>query len=96
MVPYGGNVTFTITPDADYSLNSLTDNGASVTAVEGPSGSFTYSINNVTADHAVTATFTATAASAVPALSNWGLIFTSGLLLTVLSAGRKRNHQHKK
>ena len=93
MVPYGGSVTFTITPDTGYTLNGLTDNGASVNAVEDPSGTFTYSINNVTADHTVIATFAVAAASAVPALSNWGIIFTAGLLLTGLSAGRKRNHE---
>jgi hypothetical protein len=95
MVPYGGSVTFTITPDTGYTLNGLTDNGASVNAVEGPSGTFTYSINNVAAEHTVIATFVVAAASAVPALSNWGIIFTAGLLLTGLSAGRKRSRDRR-
>jgi hypothetical protein len=95
IVPYGGSVTFTITPDTGYVLSGLTDNGASVNAVEGPAGTFTYSINNVTADHTVIVTFADAAASAVPALSNWGIILTAGLLLTGLSAARKRIQEHK-
>jgi subtilisin family serine protease len=73
MVPYGGSITFTITHALGYTLTGLTDNGVIVTAVEGPAGTFTYSISNVTANHTVIATFAVTAATAVPALPPLGL-----------------------
>ena len=72
-VPYGGSITFTITPALGYILTGLTDNGVNVSALEGPAGTFTYTISNVTANHAVIATFAVAAATAVPALPPFGL-----------------------
>lgn len=67
-VSYGGNITLTISPAAGYTLAALTDNGVSVTAIENPPGTFTYSISYVTAPHVVQAAFTAVAAAPVPAM----------------------------
>jgi len=78
-VLYGESVTFTITPDQGYALTSLTDNDVDVSAVEEPAGTFTYSISNVTANHAVNATFAIAAAPAVPAMPPFG--FSAGFLM---------------
>jgi subtilisin family serine protease len=86
-VPYGGNVTYTITPDTGYTLTGLTDNGVNASAIEGPAGTFTYSISNVTANHAVIATFAVAAASAVSALPPFGLS-AAILIAAVLGYGR--------
>jgi hypothetical protein len=84
-VRYGDSAQFTITPVSGYTLSGLTDNGASVTAVPGPSGTFTYTVSNVTTDHVVQATFTApTQTAPVPALGPWGMLAAAtglGLLL---------------
>jgi len=86
-VPYGGNVTYTITPDTGYTLTGLTDNGVNVSAIEGPAGTFTYSISNVTANHTVIATFAVAAATAVSALPPFGLS-AAILIAAVLGYGR--------
>jgi hypothetical protein len=39
---YGSPVTFTITPNSGYTLNTLTDNGANVTATPVGNGSYCY------------------------------------------------------
>lgn len=44
-------------PSTGYTLNSLTDNGTVVTATVGPSGTYTYSLNNITTNHSLIATF---------------------------------------
>ncbi|NVN93162.1 MAG: S8 family serine peptidase [Desulfuromonadales bacterium] len=75
-VPYGGSATFTLTPESGYSLTGLTDNGINVSAVAGPPGTLIYSINSVTTDHVVLATFSVTEAAAVPALPPLGLSVT--------------------
>ena len=54
-VNYGGNQTFTITPNTGYHIASITANGASVT-VTSPSGQ-TYQFSAVSADNSLTATF---------------------------------------
>ncbi len=98
-VPYGGSVTFTITPDPGYTLTGLTDNGVNVSAVEGPAGIFTYSISNVTANHTVIATFAVAAAAAVPALPHFGLS-AAILIATVLGygglAGKRKDRLNKR
>ncbi len=86
-VPYGGNVTYTITPDTGYTLTGLTDNGVNVSAIEGPAGTFTYSISSVTANHTVIATFVVAAATAVSALPPFGLS-AAILIAAVLGYGR--------
>lgn len=86
-VPYGGSVTYTITPDTGYTLTGLTDNGVNVSAIEGPAGTFTYSISNVTANHTVIATFAVAAATTVSALPPFGLS-AAILIATVLGYGR--------
>ena len=50
-VAAGGSVTVTITPEDNYQLASVTDNGESVT------NNNTYTLSNVTADHTITVTF---------------------------------------
>jgi len=72
-VSYGGSVTFTMTPAAGYTLTSLTDNGAPVTPTQGPNGTFTYTVSDVTANQNVYASFSPIAA-AVPAMGEWGFI----------------------
>jgi hypothetical protein len=54
-VNYGSNQTFTINPNTDYHIDSITSNGTSV-AVTSPSGQ-TYQFNEVLADSSLTATF---------------------------------------
>jgi hypothetical protein len=77
-VNYGGSVQFTITPEPGSAFLGLTDNGTAVTAVPGPSGTFMYTISNVTTDHFVQADFsqiTGTGgASPVPALGPAGIL----------------------
>ena len=90
-VPYGGSVTFTITPASGYTLSGLTDNGVPVSPTQGPSGAFTYTITDVTANHTVDATFSLIA-EAVPAMGSWGFIAAAcGMLwLVVRRRGRHR------
>ena len=56
-VNYGDNATINITPESDYEINSITDNGASKN-IANP-----YVITNVIADHSVVVTFNQTPAS---------------------------------
>ena len=72
-VPYDGSDTFTMTPANGYTLSGLTDNGVPVNPTQGPSGTFTYTVTDVTANQTVDATFTPTAA-AVPAMGTWGSV----------------------
>ena len=66
----GGSITFTITPSSGYTLTNLRDNSVTVTPAAGPSGTFTYTITNVTANHIVHATFMlSTASSAMPMIT---------------------------
>ena len=51
-VVHGTNQTFTITPDANYQIQSVVVDGGSVGAVS------TYTFTNVTAPHTIHATFT--------------------------------------
>jgi uncharacterized repeat protein (TIGR02543 family) len=53
-VSYNGSATLAITPNLCYSLATLTDNGGNVL---GSVSNGTYTINNITANHAVAATF---------------------------------------
>jgi hypothetical protein len=94
-VPYGGNVTYTITPDTGYTLTALTDNGVNVSAIEGPAGTFTYSISNVTANHTVIATFAVAAATTVSALPPFGLS-AAILIAAVLGYGRMSGKRKNK
>jgi PKD repeat protein len=57
LVNSGSSLTLSIVPDNGFTLSRLTDNGAQVSATPGPSGTFTYTIMNVTANHEVLATF---------------------------------------
>ena len=50
----GDNQTFTITPNANYELLSLTDNGTDVTSAVANN---TYTLTNIQSDHALYATF---------------------------------------
>ena len=57
-VTAGGAVTVTISPDADYTLASIIDNKKDVTSEV--TNNKTYTIQNVTEDHAITVTFKST------------------------------------
>ena len=54
-VAAGGSVTVTITPEDNYQLASVTDNGDNVT--ESVTNNNTYTLSNVTANHTITVTF---------------------------------------
>jgi hypothetical protein len=89
----GDSVIVTIKPDAGYTLAGITDNGGAATAVEGPTGTFTYTIANVTANHTVVATFALNATAApVPALSSLGLL---GAFIVVSGLGFSRHRGRK-
>ncbi len=54
----GADYTATITPNAGYQIDSLTDNGTAVEAIPGTrAGTFIYKITGVTATHAIVVTF---------------------------------------
>jgi hypothetical protein len=90
-VSYGGSVTFTMTPAAGYSLTSLTDNGVPVPPAQGPSGTFTYTVTDATANQTVDATFSPVVAP-VPALGEWGFI---GAALGMLWLGLRRRRKQQ-
>jgi subtilisin family serine protease len=56
-VNYGSSQTITITPSAGYYIHSLTDNGSPVTPVQGPAGTYTYTINQLNANHVISVVF---------------------------------------
>jgi hypothetical protein len=56
-VTSGGSASITISPTTGYHIGSITDNGSAITSFP-TSGSYIYTINNVTIDHSVTVTFT--------------------------------------
>ncbi|MGC1456609.1 MAG: S8 family serine peptidase [Nitrospirota bacterium] len=87
---YGSSAFFTIKPLTGYTLVALKDNGSSVSAVEYPVGTFTYTIAAVTSAHTVEATFAAIqTATPVPAVSPAGFAFLAAVLCLVLFRGRK-------
>jgi pseudomonalisin len=89
-VSYGGSVTFTMTPASGYTLTSLTDNGVAVNPTQGPSGTFTYTVSDVTANQNVYATFSPIVA-AVPALGFWGFAGAAlGMLCLAIRRKRRR------
>jgi uncharacterized repeat protein (TIGR02543 family) len=69
----GTNKTYTITPAANYHIVSVTDNGSSVGAVT------SYTVNNVTANHTITATFAITTYTITAATPVNGSISPSGV-----------------
>jgi subtilase family serine protease len=88
---YGNSVTFTITPAGGYTLSGITDNGAAVSATRGPSGTFTYTITDVVANHTVDVTFAPITATPVPAMGPWGLIGAAlGMLWLAMRRIRKQ------
>jgi subtilase family serine protease len=89
-VSYGGSVTFTITPGSGYTLSGLTDNGAAASPTQGPSGTFIYTITDVTANHTIDATF-APIAAAVPAMGSWGFIAAACGMLWLAMKRKGRN-----
>jgi hypothetical protein len=56
-VNLGGSITITMTPSTGYTLDTLTDNGTVVTAHTGTSGTYTYTLTNITIDHTLNASF---------------------------------------
>lgn len=55
-VEYGGTAKVTITPDAYYKIDSVQDNGTAISVAE-PNKVFTYIIQNIAENHAITVTF---------------------------------------
>jgi subtilase family serine protease len=89
-VPYGGSVTFTMTPGAGYALTGLTDNGTGVNATPGPSGTLTYTITDVTGNQAVDATFSPASSTPVPAMGPWGFMGAAcGMLMLAMRRAKK-------
>lgn len=72
VVPAGGSQTFTITPDPGYSVADVSVDGASVGAVTG------YTFSNVTAPHAISATF---------ALNTYTVTATAGANGSIVPSG---------
>jgi hypothetical protein len=90
---YGSSAFFTIQPLTGYSLVALKDNGSSVTAVEYPAGTFTYTIASVTVAHTVEATFALIQTAApVPALFLPGIVFVAAFLSLMLFRSRKHEN----
>ncbi len=56
VVDHGTSQSFTITPDAGYNIQSVTDNGVDVT---GSLSGNSYTVTNVTSDHTILTTFEA-------------------------------------
>jgi uncharacterized delta-60 repeat protein len=56
-VNYGGSLTVTITPAANQYLTSFKDNGSDATLSPGSGNSYSYTLDNVTCDHALTVAF---------------------------------------
>jgi subtilisin family serine protease len=89
---YGSSAFFTIQPLTGYTLVDLKDNGSSVTAVEYPVGTFTYTIASVMAAHTVEATFAQIQTAApVPAISPAGFMFLAAALCLVLFRSRQHS-----
>ncbi|MGD0585352.1 MAG: protease pro-enzyme activation domain-containing protein [Oryzomonas sp.] len=84
-VNYGGNITLTVTPSTGYHLATLTDNGSDVTSSV---SSNSYTIANVSANHAIVAAFSQSA-SPVPALGPWGLMAAAGGLALIIVLKRR-------
>lgn len=55
-VEYGGTAKVTITPDAYYKIDSVQDNDTAISVAE-PDKVFTYIIQNIAENHAITVTF---------------------------------------
>ena len=58
-VEYGDTANVTITPDAYYKIDSVQDNDTAISVAE-PDEVFTYTIQNITENHAITVTFVST------------------------------------
>jgi len=78
-----------MTPAAGYTLSGLTDNGVPVNATQGPAGTFTYTVSDVTANQNVYATYSP-AVAAVPALGQWGF---AGAALGMLGLAMRRKRR---
>ena len=71
-VNHGANQTFTITPNTGYSVATVTVDGVSQGAIS------SYTFNNVTANHTISATFTANSATISASAGTGGTISPSG------------------
>ena len=83
-VSQGGSQTFTITPNANYTIASVTVDGLSVGAVS------TYTFNNVTTTHTISATFNSTLGSVVSIFKSGAginMTYTTNLDSTFQNAG---------
>src|ERR1700690_1360389 len=88
---YGTSVPFTMIPNNGYTLTGLTDNGIAVTAIQNPPGTFTYTINDITANQTVQATFSPIVAG--PAIGPWGMVAAACGMLGLVLRRRGSNHR---
>ena len=84
---YGSTITFTITPDPGFRLETLTDNANPVAPAPTGGGAYTYTLAGVAADHVIQASFIAEAA-AVPAIGPWGMLAATGSLALLMNRER--------
>ena len=87
---YGSSVTFTIIPDSGYTLSGLTVNGVAVTAIQNPPGTFMYTINDITVNQTVQATFSPIVVG--PAIGPWGIVCAACGMLGLALRRRETNH----
>jgi len=75
----GGHLTFTITPDSGYAMDTVTDTTA---GTQGALSGATYALSAVDADHAIVVAFALKALppTSVPTLNAWALILLTLML----------------
>jgi hypothetical protein len=83
-VPQGNNQTYTITPNTNYKIASLTIDGTSTTATS------TYTFTNVQANHTISATFTPITYSIFSSAGTYGSI--SPVLTNIVNAGANKSY----
>ena len=87
-VEYGGTAKVTITPDAYYKIDSVQDNGTAISVAD-PNSVFTYTIQNVTENHAITVTFVSSIDPDTPStwrVENGTLIVPQGASSTLINS----------
>jgi hypothetical protein len=81
-VSHGSNQTFTITPNTGYSVATVTVDGVSQGAIT------SYTFNNVTANHAISATFTANSVIIGASAGSGGSISPSGAVTVIYGSNQ--------
>ncbi len=91
-VSHGSNRTFTVTANTGYTIANVLVDGASVGAVS------SYTFNNVTANHTISASFTANSYTITASAGTGGTISPSGsvrtsTIITTVMTGRRIQEQ---